>query len=141
MATLFTRIITGELTGRFVWQDEHCVAIMTIAPIRPGHTLVIPRQEVEHWPDLAPDLAAHLMTTAQVVARAIQAAFPCRRVGLMVAGLEVPHVHLHLTPLDVIADMDFARQDMKARPEDLDAAAERIRVALRAMGYAVEAGS
>ncbi len=130
MASLFTRIIQREIPGRFVWEDEHCVAIMTIAPIRPGHTLVIPRMEVDQWTDLPAELAAHLMVTAQRLGRGIKQAFPCRRVGMMIAGIEVPHVHLHLVPLDVIADMDFARQDTKAKAEDLDAAAECLRAAL-----------
>ena len=134
MASLFTRIIQGEIPGRFVWQDAHCVAIMTVAPIRPGHTLVIPRLEVDHWLDLPEDIAAHVMTTAQKVGRGIQAAFPCRRVGLMIAGLEVPHVHLHLTPVDAITDMDFAAQVSQALPADLDAAADKVRTALREQG-------
>ena len=135
MATLFTRIIGGEIPGRFVWKDEKCVAFMTIAPIRPGHTLVVPREEVDHWVDAPEDLAAHLFVTAQKVGRGIQAAFPCTKVGLMCAGLEVPHLHLHLTPIDEIGDMDFGRQDSRAGAEALDAAAERLRAALRAAGH------
>lgn len=133
--SLFTRIINGEIPGRFVWKDEHCVAFMTIAPIRPGHTLVVPREEIDSWTDAPPALTAHLFQTAQHVARGIQAAFPCTKVGLMVAGLEVPHLHIHLTPIDEIRDMDFARQDSKAAPADLDAAAEKLRGALRSLGY------
>ncbi|HWB04913.1 MAG TPA: HIT family protein [Verrucomicrobiales bacterium] len=134
--TLFTRIINGEIPGRFVWKDELCVAFLTIAPIRPGHTLVVPREEIDSWLDAPPDLTAHLFQTAQHVARGIQAAFPCTKVGLMIAGLEVPHMHIHLTPIDAIRDMDFALQDNKAKAEDLDAAAERIRGALKALGHA-----
>jgi diadenosine tetraphosphate (Ap4A) HIT family hydrolase len=133
--TLFTRIINGEIPGRFVWKDEHCVAFLTIAPIRPGHTLVVPREEIDSWTDAPAALTAHLFQTAQKVARGIQAAFPCTKVGVMVAGLEVPHLHIHLTPIDEIRDMDFARQDSKAEPAALDAAAERIRAALRASGH------
>ena len=132
--SLFTRIIRGDIPGRFVWKDEHCVAFLTIAPIRPGHTLVVPREEINHWLDVPPALTAHLFQTAQQVARGIQAAFPCSKVGLMIAGLEVPHTHLHLVPIDEIRDLDFARQDHKATPADLDAAAEKIRTALRALG-------
>ena len=133
--SLFTRIINGEIPGRFVWKDEHCVAFLTIAPIRPGHTLVVPRQEIESWLDAPPELTAHLFQTAQRVARGIQSAFPCSKVGLMIAGLEVPHMHIHLTPIDEIRDMDFARQNNKAVPADLDAAAEKLRAALGALGY------
>lgn len=133
--SLFTRIINGEIPGRFVWKDAHCVAFLTIAPIRPGHTLVVPREEIDSWTDASPELTAHLFQTAQHVAQGIQAAFPCTKVGLMIAGLEVPHMHIHLTPIDEIRDMDFARQDTKAGAPGLDAAAEKIRGALRSLGY------
>ena len=139
MPTLFTRIIQGELPGRFVWRDERCVAFLTIAPIRPGHLLVVPRQEVDHWLDLAPALAAHLTEVARTLGKALQHAFPCKRVGLMIAGLEVPHTHLHVLPIDRLQDMDFANQDPEARPEDLDAAAQRVRASLRSLG--LEAGA
>jgi histidine triad (HIT) family protein len=130
MPSLFTRIINREIPGRFVYEDEYAVAFLTIAPIRPGHTLVVPRAEVDHWLDLEPALAAHLMQVAQQVGQAIASAFPCTKVGLMIAGLEVPHVHLHLTPIDEIGDMSFARQDAKVTADELDAAAQRIRAAL-----------
>lgn len=130
MPTLFTRIIQGEIPGRFVHRDDRCVAFLTIAPIRPGHTLVVPIEEVDHWLDLSPELAAHLMTVAQRIGRAIEKAFRPRKVGMMIAGLEVPHVHLHLTPIDSLGDLDFANQDAHARAEDLDRAAESIRAAL-----------
>lgn len=132
MASIFTRIIAGELPGRFVWKDDRAVAILTIAPLRPGHVLVIPRQEVDHWLDLSPDLAAHLMVVAQTVGRAVARAFPCRKVGLMIAGLEVPHTHLHVVPIDDLSEMDFARQDRNPDPRALDEAAERVRAALAA---------
>ena len=130
MATLFTRIIAREIPGRFVYEDEQCVAFLTIAPIRPGHTLVVPRAEIDHWLDLPTALTAHLFQTAQRIGVAIQSVFPCEKIGLMIAGLEVPHTHLHLVPCDTIGDLDFAKQDHKARPESLDQAAEKIRRAL-----------
>lgn len=134
MATLFTKIIDGEIPGRFVWKDEHAVAFLTIAPLRPGHTLVVPRKEIDHWLDLEPDLACHLTTVAQTIGRAIERAFRPTRVGLWIAGLEVPHVHLHVFPAWEIADFDPARQDKNAKAEDLDHAAVAIRDALRAIG-------
>ena len=134
MATLFTRILQGELPGRFVWRDERCAAFLTIAPIRPGHLLVVPLEETDHWLDLEPDLAAHLTEVARTLGRALQHAFPCRKVGLMIAGLEVPHVHLHVLPIDRLEDMDFANQDQGARAEDLDAAARKVRDSLVALG-------
>jgi histidine triad (HIT) family protein len=132
--SLFTRIIQGELPGRFVWRDERCVAFLTIAPIRPGHLLVVPRREVDHWLDLEPELAAHLTEVARTLGRALQRAFPCKKVGLMIAGLEVPHTHLHVLPIDRLQDMDFANQDPEARAEDLDEAAEKVRASLRSLG-------
>lgn len=134
MPTLFTRIINGEIPGRFVWKDDRAVAFLTIAPLKPGHTLVVPRDEVDHWIDLEPALAAHLTAVAQTVGRAVQRAFNPARVGLAIAGLEVPHVHLHVVPIDEIADLDFARQDRNPNPADLDAAAAALRRALRELG-------
>jgi diadenosine tetraphosphate (Ap4A) HIT family hydrolase len=135
MASIFTKIINGELPGRFVWKDEQAVAFLTINPVKPGHVLVVPRAEVEHWIDLEPDLAKHLMGVAQSVGRAIQQAYQPLKVGSALVGIEVPHVHIHLMPLDSIADLDFARADPSPRAEDLDAAAEKIRTGLRALGY------
>jgi diadenosine tetraphosphate (Ap4A) HIT family hydrolase len=130
MPTLFTKIINREIAGRFVYEDDLCVAFLTVAPIRPGHTLVVPRAEVDHWVDLPPELTAHLFQVAQKVAVAIQKAFPCKKVGLMIAGLEVPHCHIHLTPVDAISDMDFAQQNAQTAAESLDAAAGAIRAAI-----------
>jgi histidine triad (HIT) family protein len=135
MPTLFTRIINGELPGRFVWKDDLCVAFLSINPLRPGHTLVVSRAEVDHWLDLEPDLAAHLMRVSQAVGKALQHAFNPMKVGLMIAGLEVPHVHLHVVPISGLGDLNFANQDLHAKPEDLDGAAATVRASLRALGY------
>jgi histidine triad (HIT) family protein len=136
MATIFSRIIAGELPGRFVWRDDRAVAFMSIAPLQPGHTLVVPVAEVDHWIDLDPDLLGHLTTVSHTIGRAIQAAFSPVKVGMMLAGLEVPHVHIHLVPIRGVHDLDFANADSNARPEDIEAAAQRIRDALRAQGAA-----
>lgn len=135
MATLFTSIINGDIPGRFVWRDDRAVVFLTIAPIRPGHALVVPIEEVDHWIDLEPDLAAHLMTVARAVGRAQQAAFEPERIGMIIAGLEVPHCHLHLVPIDRESDLSFARADHSPDPAALDDAAERLRAALRAQGH------
>ncbi len=135
MPTLFTRIINGEIPGRFVWKDERCVAFLTINPLRPGHTLVVSRAEVDHWLDLDPDLAAHLMRVAQIICKAQQQAFKPVKVGLMIAGLEVPHVHLHVVPISGLGDLNFANQDLHAKPDDLDRAAAALRTSLRALGH------
>lgn len=134
MATLFTRIIDGEIPGRFVWKDDRAVAFLTIAPINQGHVLVVPRAEVDHWIDLDDELSAHLMVVARRVGDAVHRAFRPARVSLLVAGLEVPHCHLHVIPFDNEAELTFARADHGAKGEDLDAAAERIREALRVAG-------
>lgn len=130
MASVFTKILTGGLPGRFVYSDDRCAAFLTIAPITPGHTLVVPREEVDSWTDLDPDLAAHLFVVAQRVGRALHAAFSPARVGLVIAGLEVPHTHLHVLGVDTMADLDFARADAGVDPAALDEAAERLRAAL-----------
>jgi diadenosine tetraphosphate (Ap4A) HIT family hydrolase len=135
MASIFTRIIDGELPGRFVWRDDRAVAMVDIRPLHPGHVLVIPRQEVDQWVDLEPDLAAHLMTVAGHVGRAQRRVVPCQRVGLMIAGFEVPHAHLHVIPVDSMGDFDFARADTAADPADLDAMADRLRRELRDQGH------
>jgi histidine triad (HIT) family protein len=134
LPSLFTRIIRGELPGRIVWRDDRAVAFLTIAPLRPGHTLVVPIEEVDHWLDVEPALMQHLTRVAQTIGRAVQRVFRPEKVGLMIAGLEVRHVHLHLVPIHSLGDLDFAKADANALPADLDAAAERIRAALREAG-------
>lgn len=136
MASLFTRIIEGEIPGRFVWTDDRAVVFLTIAPMRPGHVLVVPREEVDHWVDLDEGLAGHLMVVARQVGRAQMEAFRPTRVGMLIAGLEVPHCHLHLVPIDSEGDLSFANADHDAKAEDLDAAAERLRTALQNQGHA-----
>lgn len=134
MPTLFTKIIAGEIPGRFVWRDDDVVAFLTINPITRGHTLVVPIAEVDHWVDLNPALTARCTEVAQVIGRAQMAAFSPTRIGLIIAGLEVPHTHLHLIPIDRESDLSFANADPSPAPADLDAAAERIRAALRDLG-------
>ena len=136
MPSVFTQIMEGKLPGRFVWQDERAVAFLTINPVKPGHTLVVTREEVDHWIDLPSELAAHVMTVCHGVGRAIQRAFEPTRVGQAIVGIEVPHVHVHLVPIDAIGDLDFSKADPNPKPEALDDAAERIRSALRELGYA-----
>ena len=141
MPSPFSLIIAGELPARFVWQDDEVVAFLTIAPIRPGHTLVVPRAEVDHWQSIDPDLFARCTSVAQKIGQAQQRAFDAPRVGMIIAGLEVPHVHLHVIPLWQMADLDFARADHNPQPADLDDAAERLRAALRKLGHSAEVPS
>ena len=135
MASLFTMIINGELPGRFVWRDDRVVAFLTIEPLKPGHTLVVPIEEVADWVDLDPDLLAHLTAVSQIIGKAIDAAFQPTKVGLLIAGLEVPHVHIHVTPINSITDLDFANADAGASEESLDDAAARIRSALNKLDW------
>jgi len=134
VASIFTKIIKGELPGRFVWRDDRAVAFLTIQPLKPGHTLVVPIDEVDHWLDLDPELARHLLDVSQQVGKAIDRAFEPEKVGLIIAGLEVSHVHLHVTPIHALQDLNFANADWNPDPADLDAAAEKIRGALRELG-------
>ena len=130
MATLFTKIIAGELPGRFVYEDEQVVAFLTIAPIKPGHTLVVPRAEVDDWLDLEADDRTALFAAAHTVGAAVKQAFPCRKVALLALGLEVPHVHLHLVPIDAESEVSFAHADPGASAASLDEAQARITAAL-----------
>ena len=134
MPTIFTKIIEGEIPGTFVWRDDRCVAFLSIAPMKAGHTLVVPRDEVDHWIDLDPELAQHLFTVAQTIGRAQDRAFAPRRIGVMIVGDEVPHVHLHVVPIDTAGELSFAGADPGVSPDDLRAAAERLRAALHELG-------
>jgi histidine triad (HIT) family protein len=135
MATVFTRIIQGELPGRFVWRDERCVGFLSINPLRHGHALVVPIEEVDHWLDLEPSLNAHLMEVSQRIGQAQMAALSPTRIGLMIAGLEVPHVHLHVVPIDGVHDMDFANATRDPDPAAMDQARDDLVAALRAAGH------
>jgi histidine triad (HIT) family protein len=136
MASIFSRIISGELPARFVWKDEVCVVFLSNRPLRPGHALVVPRKEVDHWLDLDADLLAHLTETAQAVGKAQMAGFTPTRIGLMLAGLEVPHVHFHVVPIRALNDLDFGNQDPNPDAAVMDAAAATIRRELRRLGFA-----
>jgi histidine triad (HIT) family protein len=134
MATVFSRIIDGDLPGTFVWRDDDSVAFLSINPVQPGHLLVVPRAEVDHWIDLETPLACHLMAVAQTLARAVQRVYEPLKVGLLIAGLEVPHTHLHVIPImHGEADLHLDRASVAA-PDALEAEAVRIRAALRAAG-------
>jgi diadenosine tetraphosphate (Ap4A) HIT family hydrolase len=133
VTSVFSRILAGELPGRVVFSDEQCAALLTIAPLSPGHTLVVPRLEIDEWTDLEPELAAHLMVVAHRVGGALRGLFPQRRrVALAIAGLEVPHTHLHVFTIDSEADMHFERADASPDPQALDEIADRLRGALGA---------
>lgn len=130
MATVFTQIIVGELPAHFVWQDDRCVAFLSINPLRPGHTLVVPRAEIDHWIDLDDETLSEMMRVARTIARAQQVAYQPSKVGLLIAGLEVPHVHVHVSPIEGMHDMDFASATPNPGDKALAAEAVRIRAAL-----------
>ncbi|HEX2368887.1 MAG TPA: HIT family protein [Acidimicrobiia bacterium] len=130
MPTVFSRIISGELPGHFVHRDERCAAFLSIAPLQPGHTLVVPVEEVDDWTDADRDLLGHLMTVARSVGRAQHRVYRPVKVGLMIAGLEVPHLHLHVLPIGTVHDLDFSNADSSVTSEQLAAEAEKLRAAM-----------
>ena len=134
MPSIFTKILAGDLPGHFVLRDSLCFAIMTIQPIRAGHLIVIPNQEVDHWDDMPESTATHVMQVAQKIAKGLKAVIPCKRIGVTVIGLEVPHAHVHLIPIDNLLDMDFNLAHMLPQDE-LAATAASIRSAIAALGY------
>jgi diadenosine tetraphosphate (Ap4A) HIT family hydrolase len=135
MTTVFSQIIAGDLPGRFVWQDPEVVAFLSIAPLRPGHTLVVPRQEVDQWQDVDGKLLARCVEVAQAIGRGIRRAWDAPRVGLIVAGFEVPHLHVHVSPVWELTDFDFAKAAFESDPGVLDDVANRLRTALRELGF------
>ena len=134
MPTIFSRIIAGELPGRFVWADDRVVAFLSIGPMMPGHTLVVPREEVDHWIDLDPALAAHLFQVAQWIGRAQEQVWNPARIGMLIVGEEVPHTHLHVVPINHPSELSFAHIDATPEPAAMDDAAARLRAALRQLG-------
>ena len=109
MASIFTRIIAGEIPCYKVAENDHCIAFLDINPLKEGHTLVIPKQETDYIFDLSEDLLKDLHGFAQKVAKGIEKVVPCARIGMAVIGLEVPHAHIHLIPIDGVHDIDFSR--------------------------------
>jgi histidine triad (HIT) family protein len=140
MTTIFTQIIEGRLPARFVWKDDRCVVFLSNRPLRPGHALVVPRQEIDHWLDLDASLLCHLSETAQTIGRAQMEAFHPERIGVMLAGLEVPHCHFHVVPIRGLHDLDFGNQDPDPDPHMMDDAAGAIRAELRKLGHSEASG-
>ena len=129
MASIFTKIINGELPGRFVHTDDVAVAFLSIAPLTPGHTLVVPREEIDQWTDAGQPLLNHCLGVAHQLGNAVKRAFGAPRAGLVIAGLEVPHLHVHVFPVWSLGDFNFASAT-PASDADLDEAAARLRAAL-----------
>lgn len=129
MASVFTKIINGELPGRFVYRDDVCVAFLSIEPLRYGHTLVVPIEEVDKWTDLDPQTWAHLNAIAQEIGAALKNAFETPRAGYIIAGFDVPHTHIHLFPTEKMEEYDFSKAFSAdaTDPAAMDEAAARIR--------------
>ena len=130
MATIFSKIINGELPGRFVYEDDEVVAFLTIEPMTQGHTLVVPREELDQWQNIEPAAFSRIMSVAQLVGKAVCRAFDADRAGVIIAGLEVPHLHVHVFPTRSLSDFGFANVDRNPSPESLDQAQDRIKAAL-----------
>jgi histidine triad (HIT) family protein len=130
MATIFTRIINREIPGHIVAEDDRFIAFLDIMPLVPGHVLVVPKQEVDYIFDLDDATLAGLHVFAKKVAVAVKKVIPCKRIGVAVVGLEVPHVHVHLVPMNSMGDINFTRPKLKPTNEELAAVAARIRSAL-----------
>ena len=130
MASIFTKIINGELPGRFVYEDDEIVAFLTIAPITVGHTLVVPRAEIDNWQNVDPAVFARVMEVSQLIGKAVVKAFPAERAGVIIAGLEVPHLHVHVFPTNNLADFGFANADQNPSQKSLDDAQAKIKAAL-----------
>lgn len=129
MPSIFTRIVNGEIPCHKVAENDRYLAFLDINPLREGHTLVIPKVEVDYLFDLDDDVLQGLLPFAKQVAHQIRKVVPCARIGVTVIGLEVPHAHIHLIPIDGVHDMEFGRAKLKMAPEAMAALAERIRTA------------
>jgi histidine triad (HIT) family protein len=131
MASIFSKIISGEIPSYKVAEDESYYAFLDIFPMSKGHTLVVPKVEVDYLFDLDPEVLSGMTIFAQKVAKAIKEAVPCSRVGVAVLGLEVPHAHIHLVPINKESDLDFRKEKLKLTPEEFKeiaaAIAEKIR--------------
>jgi diadenosine tetraphosphate (Ap4A) HIT family hydrolase len=130
MTTVFTKIINRELPGRFVYEDDQVVAFLTIEPMTQGHTLVVPRAEIDQWQDIDKAVLGRIMSVAQLVGKAVCRAFDAHRAGVIIAGLEVPHLHVHVFPTRSLSDFGFAHVDRNPSPQSLDEAQAKIEAAL-----------
>lgn len=129
MPTIFTKILAGEIPAHKILENDRYLAFLDIRPVNPGHTLVIPKQEIDYIFDIEDELLKGLMIFAKKVAKAIKQTIPCQKVGIMVAGIEVPHAHIHLIPIDGVSDLNFARA--KPMPQaELASTAAKIRANL-----------
>lgn len=130
MSSLFTKIVQGEIPCHKVAESDTCLAFLDIRPLAKGHTLVIPKQEVDYLFDLPEPLYNDVMTFARVVAKAIDLTMPCKRVGMAVVGLEVPHAHIHLVPINEVGDINFSKTPLSLTQDELNTIANTIGAAI-----------
>jgi len=126
MTTIFTRIIEGQIPGTFVYRDSLCVAFLSINPLADGHVLVVPIEEIDHWIDMSPELSTHMFSVSHRISLAISRAFPCTRVGLIIAGYEINHCHIHLIPTNTMSELNFANAASSVERDVLEAHAEKL---------------
>lgn len=126
MSSIFSRIIRGEIPSYKIAENDKFYAFLDIMPLVPGHTLVVPKQEVDKLFDMSRDQLAEMLVFAQPIAKAIEAAFDCRRCGISVIGLEVPHAHMHLVPINTADDLNFTRPKLKLSAEEMEACRQKI---------------
>jgi histidine triad (HIT) family protein len=126
MASIFTKIINREIPAYILAEDENFIAFLDVMPLVPGHALVVPKKEVNYIFDLDDEILGEISVFAKKVAKAIQKAVPCKRIGVAIIGLEVPHAHIHLVPLNTVNDINFSQPKMKPTPEELRETARRI---------------
>ena len=126
MASIFTKIVNGEIPCYQIAETENCLAFLDVLPIRAGHTLVIPKKEVDNYFDLEDDLFQEVNVLAKKVSAAIKKSVPCSRVGVAVIGLEVPHAHVHLVPINSLSDLDFTKERAKFTQEEFNSLAKQI---------------
>ncbi len=127
MATLFTRIVNGEIPSYKIAENEQCYAFLDINPLAKGHTLVVPKKEIDYLFDIEDDLLSQLTVFSKKIAKAIEATVPCERVGVAVVGLDVPHAHIHLIPINHIGDINFSRPKLEFSEEEFEQIAASIR--------------
>ena len=135
MGSVFSAIINGDLPGRFVWEDEDVVAFLTIAPVTQGHALVVPRKEVDQWQDVDGEIWTKVMDVARTIGQAVRPAFDAPRAGLLIAGLEVSHLHVHVFPAYDLGDFNISNAEQNPSQESLDEAQAKLKAALRELGH------
>ena len=135
MSSVFTKIINGSLPGHFLWRDNTCVSFLSINPISQGHALIVPEMEIDHWLDLPPEVNKHLIEIGQIIGLAQMTVYEPLRIGIVIAGLEVPHTHLHVIPMNGMKDLDFSNASMSVDNNQLAKNATTLRNEIESLGY------